>query len=83
MGKIKQEYLHNIEKLFKEYYFGNLDPYRYTIQNDVDAKINPQIPGEDNLLAVQKPIAQCKDPNKDWFAEADEYWKYTYEPVYE
>jgi len=34
--------------LYKEYYFGNLDPYRCTIQNDVDQVLTPD-PG-DSLL---------------------------------
>ncbi|MBN1165782.1 MAG: transglutaminase domain-containing protein [Methanospirillaceae archaeon] len=37
--------------LYKEYYFGNLDPYRCTIQNDVDQVLIPD-PGDDLLFTV-------------------------------
>jgi transglutaminase-like putative cysteine protease len=46
--------------LFKAYYFGNLDPYRYIIQNDVDIPITPE-PGDAVMfrMVVQNPKAVC------------------------
>ncbi|MDD1724310.1 MAG: transglutaminase domain-containing protein, partial [Methanospirillum sp.] len=52
--------------LFKEYFFGDLDPYRYTIQNDVDIPFSPD-PGEDEVLAMvhQDPLIACGGSRED------------------
>lgn len=49
---------------FKEYFFGNMDPFRYTIQNDVDVPFTPD-PGKDVILNMvhQAPTVLC---NESW-----------------
>lgn len=51
---------------FKDYYFGNIDPYRYTIQNDVDVPFTPYT-GDDFILQVvhQKPATVCAECRED------------------
>ncbi|MDD1694072.1 MAG: transglutaminase domain-containing protein [Methanoregula sp.] len=46
---------------YKEYFFGNLDPYRYIIQNDVDILLTPD-PGDAVVFSrslLQNPDAVC------------------------
>ena len=52
--------------LFKEYFFGNMDPYRYTIQNDVDIPFSPD-PGDDIILNMvhQTPLLVCNENRED------------------
>jgi tetratricopeptide (TPR) repeat protein len=51
---------------FKDYYFGSMDPYRYTIQNDVDIPFTPDT-GDDFILTVvhQKPATVCTECRDD------------------
>lgn len=51
---------------FKDYYFGNMDPFRYTIQNDVDVPFTPDT-GDDFILQVvhQKPATVCAECRED------------------
>lgn len=52
--------------LFKDYYFGNMDPYRYTIQNDVDVPFTPDT-GDGFILQMvhQMPATVCAECRED------------------
>ena len=54
------------EMTYKSYFFGNLDPYRYVIQKDVDVPLVPE-PSEPVLLpmARQFPAVVCETCKKD------------------
>ncbi|HPE42158.1 MAG TPA: hypothetical protein PKZ34_03630, partial [Thermotogota bacterium] len=50
---------------FKAYFFGNLDPLRLTVQNDVD--ISPAVPPEDVQyleMVLQLPYIDCQYGNE-------------------
>lgn len=51
---------------FRDYYFGNLDPYRYTIQNDVDVSFTPD-PGNNIIMNLvhQTPALVCLESRDD------------------
>ena len=53
-------------EVFKDYYFGNLDPYRFVIQKDVDIPLDPD-PGDAVLFTTvhQKPAAVCDTCTED------------------
>ncbi len=71
------------KKKFKEYYFGNMDPYRYNIQRETDALISPMSQDPVFLpLAVQMPIINLKGSRKNMEFTLLEYWKQNIEPVY-
>jgi transglutaminase-like putative cysteine protease len=63
---------------FKDYYFGNLDPYRFVIQLDVDVPLAPA-PGNATLrtTAHQEPAAVCLTANQDMEALVSAYWTWT------
>jgi transglutaminase-like putative cysteine protease len=67
---------------FKGYYFGNLDPYRLTMQNDVDVPFSPK-PGEDAILNMvhQTPTVVCEGVNEDLELLGMEYWTITLSDV--
>ena len=48
------------KRRFKEYFFGNLDPYRFMIQKDVDRTLTPR-PAVPPLFpgAIQNPHVEC------------------------
>lgn len=70
-------------KKFKEYYFGNMDPYRYNIQRETDALISPVSHDPVFLpLAVQMPIINLKGSRKNMEFTLLEYWKQNIEPIY-
>ena len=60
---------------FKDYFFGNLDPYRFVIQLDVDA---PLVPDAGNVtlrtMAHQEPAAKCLTAGEDMEAFVSAYW---------
>lgn len=71
---------------FKEFFFGNQDPYRYIIQKDVDLPLSPRAEEtlmNDNapLLAVQAPFMVCADCNENPFDIMDRYYKITFTPM--
>ncbi|OQA79396.1 MAG: Transglutaminase-like superfamily protein [bacterium ADurb.Bin243] len=71
------------KKLFKEYFFGNMDPYRYNIQRETDAALSPV--SEDPVflpLAVQMPVVNLKGSRTNMEFTLLEYWKQNIEPVY-
>lgn len=71
------------KKRFKEYFFGNMDPYRYNIQRETDALISPASQEPVFLpLAVQMPIINLKGSRKNMEISLLEYWKQNIEPVY-
>ncbi len=71
------------KKRFKEYFFGNMDPYRYNIQRETDALISPASNDPVFLpLAVQMPIINVKDSKQNMELTLLEYWKQNIEPVY-
>ncbi|NLV27906.1 MAG: transglutaminase domain-containing protein [Methanomicrobiales archaeon] len=51
---------------YKAYFFGNMDPYRYTIQNDVDIPVSPD-PENDIIFTMvhQAPVVVCKESWED------------------
>ena len=61
---------------FKDYYFGNMDPYRYTIQNDVDIPFSPDT-GRDIIMTMvhQTPSVVCSDSNEDLELAGMQTWK--------
>ncbi|MDD1728228.1 MAG: transglutaminase domain-containing protein [Methanospirillum sp.] len=65
--------------LFKDYYFGSLDPYRYTIQNDVDVPFTPDT-GDDNILKIahQKPATVCTESKENVELLGLGYWNITF-----
>jgi transglutaminase-like putative cysteine protease len=51
---------------FKDFYFGNLDPFRMVIQRDVDIQLVPEptdnfMTGERPLMVMQMPWLDCPD----------------------
>ena len=63
---------------FKNYYFGNMDPYRYIIQKDVDVPLNP--PATEPVLlpmAIQMPAAVCATMDESPSKFIDKYWTLT------
>ncbi len=62
--------------LFIQYFFGNLDPFRYLIQVDVDL---PLIPDPDRPrwfeLVLQSPIAVCAGMQEDPGALFSDHWE--------
>ena len=73
-------------RTFKKFFFGNLDPYRFVIQKDVDTILNP-VPQEsmltDNmpLLVLQSPAIVCTTCDQNPFITIDEHTSVTYYPV--
>jgi transglutaminase-like putative cysteine protease len=71
---------------FKYFFFGNLDPYRFVIQKDVDLPVTP-IPTEsmmtDNMpmLVVQGPVVVCTTCQENPFVLLDDNSTVTYFPV--
>lgn len=67
---------------FKEFYFSNLDPYRFVIQRDVDIPMHPE-PGDFILvtLAHKKASALCLTSSEDVEVIMFEYWKSDINPV--
>lgn len=51
---------------FKQYFFGNMDPYRCIFQNDLDIPFTPD-PGIDQMLKVvhQTPAVVCSESRED------------------
>jgi len=73
----------NERKTYKDFYFGNLDPYRLAIQNDVDISLNPT-PQEPPILscAIQEPVVICENSEDDLAEDMDKYWKVKVNPVF-
>jgi transglutaminase-like putative cysteine protease len=67
---------------FMTYYFGNLDPYRYVIQSDVDIPLVPD-PGDAVLFTTvhQKPAAVCDTCTEDIELVAADRWKMEFRQV--
>jgi len=63
-------------KKFKEYYFGNLDPYRFVIQKDIDLPVNPvsQLPVF-FTMAIQQPVVECLESEENPNFSVDKNWK--------
>ena len=71
------------KKRFKEYFFGNMDPYRYNIQRETDALVTPMASDPVFLpLAVQSPIINLKGSRRNMELELLDYWKQDINPVY-
>jgi transglutaminase-like putative cysteine protease len=67
---------------FKDYYFGNLDSYRFVIQKDVDIPLDPD-PGDAVLFTTvhQKPAAVCDTCTEDMELVAVDRWKMEFRQV--
>lgn len=72
----------NQRNQFKNFYFGNQDPYRLIIQKDLDVPIVPK-PTEPVLfsMALQMPMVECKTSEKNLGILAVENFKITYEQI--
>lgn len=64
---------------YKDYFFGSIDPYRMTIQNDMDARVLPD-PGEELIFTIvmQLPAAVLETSNEDIEATVMGSWKYSF-----
>ena len=64
------------ERDFIEYFFSNLDPFRYLIQVDVDVPLEPA-PNEPLLfgMVLQSPTAECEEMDETPGLIIMEYWK--------
>jgi hypothetical protein len=67
---------------FKEFYFCNLDPYRFVIQRDVDIPMHPE-PGDFVLftMAHKKSSAVCSTSSEDVEMLMFDYWVSDINPV--
>lgn len=70
------------EMAYKSYFFGNLDPYRYVMQKDVDQPLVPE-PSEPVVLPVvlQFPSVVCETCEKDVGVLLVSGWKVEVAPV--
>lgn len=69
------------KRRYKRYFFGNLDPYRFAIQKDVDRPLTPR-PSEPPLLpmAIQHPHVECRE-YKGMPFDFVEFWKQNIVPL--
>jgi len=74
-------------RTFKDFFFGNLDPYRFVIQKDVDIPLTPR-PSSETILApgrpmfvLQSPVAVCTTCSDDPLELVEQHTSITYEPV--
>lgn len=67
---------------FKDYYFGDMDPYRYTIQNDVDISFTPD-PGNNILMNMvhQTPAVVCPESREDVELLGMQCWNITFSEI--
>ena len=67
---------------FIEYFFGNLDPFRYLIQVDVDIPLIPK-PDESLIfeMVLQQPTALCREMNRNPGLLFMEDWNIVFKPV--
>jgi transglutaminase-like putative cysteine protease len=67
---------------FKDYYFGNLDPYRFVIQKDVDIPLDPD-PGDAVMFTTvrQYPGAVCEMSESDIDLIVAFHWTFDVNPV--
>lgn len=66
----------NQKEKFKEFFFGNQDPYRWVIQNDVDIPVTPL--NTEPLffpMVIQFPAAECSTMDEDPTKLVFEHWK--------
>ena len=67
---------------FKDYFFGNLDPYRMVIQKDVNLPLSPD-PGEQVAMetAIQFPAVVCSESPRDLSLSAAMGWEVRVTPM--
>ncbi len=67
---------------YKDFFFGNLDPYRFTIQTDVDELFSGE-PNPDILMTFvhQKPAVVCTSSDSDLEMLGMIYASYTFEDI--
>ena len=72
------------KKIFKEYYFGSQDPYRFVMQKDIDVPLTPA-PGEQIVMpmAIQFPVVVSKSFENDPTEMVLEGWKIEINPAAE
>lgn len=69
-------------KKYKDYFFGNLDPYRLVIQKDIDVFLVPKPELTVTLpMAIQEPAAVCGNCEVDPGFLVEKYWKFKVDPV--
>jgi len=70
------------KKDFIDYFFGNMDPFRYLIQVDVDVPLIPQ-PEEPLIfsMVLQSPTAVCREMDESPGLLLMEKWKIVIRPV--
>ena len=69
-------------EFFKGFYFGNLDAYRFVIQNDVDIPLDP-VPEEPIIFSMvrQSPAAVCNTSVNDIGLIVSDNWEFRVEPM--
>ncbi len=69
-------------QVFKDYFFGNLDPYRMVVQKDVSVPLSP-LPVEPVAFAtaIQFPAAVCVESMVDVSFITARYWRFSVTPV--
>jgi hypothetical protein len=80
-------YLPNITKeqrqTFKNFFFTNQDPYRWTIQENIDIPVHPEADEPIFLrMAVQYPAVVSKDSENNLSFSIFDYWKLDLKPMY-
>ncbi|MCJ7443071.1 MAG: transglutaminase-like domain-containing protein [Methanotrichaceae archaeon] len=67
---------------FKDFYFGNLDAYRFVIQKDVDITLDPD-PGNAVIFSTvhQYPAAVCTNSENDIDLIMEERWNFSLTPI--
>ena len=67
---------------FKDYFFGNLDPYRMVVQKDVSVPLSPAPPEPVAFsTAIQFPAAVCVESMVDVSFITAAYWRFSVTPV--
>ena len=69
-------------KIYKDFFFASMDPFRWVIQRDVDLPLTPPA-GEPVFLsiAVQSPVALCDAMEEIPGVVIEKYWKVKTKPV--
>jgi transglutaminase-like putative cysteine protease len=67
---------------FADYFFGNMEPFRYLIQTDVDVPFIPR-PDEPPAMGVvlQEPAAICREMDESPGLHLADNWKITVKPI--
>ena len=72
---------------YEDYFFGNMDPYRYVVQKDVDILLNPRpkynfMSGNRPFIVLQSPWMDCPDCETNPMSLVDKYYQIRFIPLY-